>query len=160
MKKRGQAATEFLTTYGWAAIILIIVIITVISLGVFNPKAPNVCNSNSPIFCSDVKLTSSNTITLALSSSGTSIKTSPDLRTKISSIDLTGPIVTSCSGAVFMPDNIVPTDGQKSISCTLSGTFKKGLKFSGTASINYYLQETESNPLQHTAKITFSGLIE
>jgi len=53
MQKRGQAATEFLTTYGWAIIILIMVTAAILSLGVFSPKAPNECKTDTPFNCKD-----------------------------------------------------------------------------------------------------------
>lgn len=54
MEKRGQAATEFLTTYGWAIVILIMVTAAILSLGVFSPKAPNECKTEAPFNCKDV----------------------------------------------------------------------------------------------------------
>lgn len=54
MQKRGQAATEFLTTYGWAIIILVMVTAAILSLGVFSPKAPNECKTDAPFNCKDV----------------------------------------------------------------------------------------------------------
>ena len=38
MKERGQAAMEFLTTYGWAIIILVIVVSVLYVMGIFNPS--------------------------------------------------------------------------------------------------------------------------
>jgi hypothetical protein len=37
-KKRGQAAMEYLMTYGWALIILVAVLSVLFSMGVFNPQ--------------------------------------------------------------------------------------------------------------------------
>ena len=53
--KKAQAAMEFLTTYGWAILILIIVIVALANLGVFrSPSTPNTCNVAAPFACSDV----------------------------------------------------------------------------------------------------------
>ena len=162
--KRGkiaQAAVEFLTSYGWAILILVIIIVAIIGLGVFNPKAPNKCNSVDPIYCSDVRLTSStnptpNIITLALSASGTSTK--PGQETKITEIELDSPTSPPCTS--FSPTDIIPTNEQKAISCTLTGSLSKNQRFSGKATIIYFLQEAQSASLDHTAKISFSGEIE
>ncbi|MEK6932690.1 MAG: LamG domain-containing protein [Nanoarchaeota archaeon] len=54
MQKRGQAAIEFLTTYGWAILLLIIAVSAIIGLGVFDPKVPNTCNIDIPFICQDV----------------------------------------------------------------------------------------------------------
>jgi len=39
MNKKGQAALEFLMTYGWAILILVIVIAALFAMNVFNPGA-------------------------------------------------------------------------------------------------------------------------
>ncbi len=53
--KRGQSAMEFLMTYGWAILIVIIVLSSLYFLGVFSPKTPNNCNIQAPFVCSDFK---------------------------------------------------------------------------------------------------------
>ena len=154
--KKAQAAVEFLTTYGWAILILVIIVVAIIGLGVFNPKAPNKCNSVDPIYCSDVKLTSSGVITLALSASGTSTKSGQE--TKITEIKLDSPASSPCTS--FSPGNVIPTNEQKAISCTFASGLSKGSRLSGKATITYFLQEAQSASLQHTAKISFSGEVE
>ena len=53
--KKAQAAMEFLTTYGWAILILIIVIVALANLGIFrSPQTPNSCSVSAPFACSDV----------------------------------------------------------------------------------------------------------
>ena len=37
MRKKGQAAMEYLMTYGWAILIVIIVAAALYALGIFNP---------------------------------------------------------------------------------------------------------------------------
>lgn len=37
--KKGQAAAEYLVTYGWALLLLVVVIAIILSTGVFNPSA-------------------------------------------------------------------------------------------------------------------------
>ena len=54
MQKRGQAAIEFLTTYGWAILLLIIAVGAIVGLGVFDPKTPNICNADVPFICQEV----------------------------------------------------------------------------------------------------------
>ena len=155
MKKRGQAAIEFLTTYGWAILILIIVIAAIGALGVFSPKAPNKCDATSPIFCSDIKLDTNGVITLSLTASGTSTKSG--LETKVISITLDTPITASCTPS----PNIVFTDQYTTLNCdATSTTLSKGNRFTGNAKVEYYLRETESAPVKHTTKVIFSGTIE
>ncbi len=55
--KKAQAAMEFLTTYGWAILILIIVIVGLASLGVFkSPNTPNTCSISAPFGCNDITI--------------------------------------------------------------------------------------------------------
>ena len=53
MKKRGQAATEFLTTYGWAILILALIIVILVTIGVFKPNVPSECKVDLPFNCED-----------------------------------------------------------------------------------------------------------
>ena len=157
MKKRGQAATEFLTTYGWAILILLAIVIIVFNLNLFTPKAPNTCESVSPIFCSDVKLSGS-TINLILSSSGTSAQALPELRPVVNQVNLQSPNVYNC--VPTSPNNIIIPDQKTTITCIFPQSFTQGNRFSGTVKITYYLAETESLSLPHTIKLSFSGTIE
>ncbi|MCW1304729.1 MAG: hypothetical protein OH354_03050 [Candidatus Parvarchaeota archaeon] len=49
MKKKAQAALEYLMTYGWAILVIVIVIAALYALGVFTPKASVPC---TPCFSS------------------------------------------------------------------------------------------------------------
>ncbi len=53
MKKRGQAAMEFLMTYGWAILAAVIVIGVLASFGVFSPSkyVPTSCVLSAPLGC-------------------------------------------------------------------------------------------------------------
>jgi len=59
--KRGQAAIEFLTTYGWAVLVIAIVLVALVWLGVFNVQGqvPDRCTFPTGIKCVDVRITSS-----------------------------------------------------------------------------------------------------
>ena len=52
-KNKGQAALEFLMTYGWAILAAVIVIVVLASFGVFSPSnyVPNKCILSSPLGC-------------------------------------------------------------------------------------------------------------
>jgi len=51
--KKGQAAMEFLMTYGWAILAAVIVIAVLASFGVFSPSTyvPNQCTLTAPLGC-------------------------------------------------------------------------------------------------------------
>ena len=53
MLKRGQAASEFLTTYGWMIIILTLVIVILVTIGIFKPPIPSECKVDFPFTCED-----------------------------------------------------------------------------------------------------------
>ncbi len=56
--KRGQAAMEYLTTYGWAILIIVIVLAALIYMGVFNVmnKVPESCTFDPTLQCSSARL--------------------------------------------------------------------------------------------------------
>ena len=58
ISKRAQAALEFLTTYGWAFLVILIMIGTLAYFGVLSPGKflPNRCNFGSEFQCLDYQL--------------------------------------------------------------------------------------------------------
>ena len=54
MEKRGQVAMEFLMTYGWAILIILIAVGALWMLGVFSPSTPANCSLEAPFSCDDV----------------------------------------------------------------------------------------------------------
>src|SRR3989344_9119339 len=57
MQKRGQGAMEFLMTYGWAIIVVLVILSVLYFLGVFSPKTPNACSIEAPFVCNDFSAT-------------------------------------------------------------------------------------------------------
>ena len=53
--KKGQAAMEFLMTYGWAILAAVVVIGALAYFGVFSPGqyAPKTCTLNAPLWCDE-----------------------------------------------------------------------------------------------------------
>ena len=56
--KKGQIALEFLTTYGWAFLVILIMISTMTYFGIFNPSKilPDRCNFGTEIDCRDFQI--------------------------------------------------------------------------------------------------------
>ena len=54
--KKGQAAMEYLMTYGWAILVIVIVLAALLYLGVFNLRTPELCQLQVGTTCSSVKL--------------------------------------------------------------------------------------------------------
>jgi len=61
-KRKGQSAMEYLMTYGWAILVIIIVIAVLFYIGVLNPRnvTPSSCTFPPGITCSSYKLYASN----------------------------------------------------------------------------------------------------
>src|SRR3989338_2437457 len=53
--KKSQAALEFLTTYGWALLVMLVVIAVLAYFGILNPSSllPERCNFGADIGCID-----------------------------------------------------------------------------------------------------------
>ena len=170
MQKRGQAATEFLTTYGWAILILIIVIGLIYSLNIFNPKIENTCIGSDPIDCSDVRIKETSAsvtpINLVLTASG--VSTVVNEETYVREVKLNTPTMASCSQFAPPPGNFLTNNVQKSFNCNFTTlTLKKGARFSGTATICYTLPGSTHIGVgpcfidkSYQSKVLFSGMVE
>jgi uncharacterized protein (UPF0333 family) len=53
MKNKGQAAMEFLMTYGWAILAAVIAIGALAYLGVFSPETSDYCVISAPFSCDE-----------------------------------------------------------------------------------------------------------
>lgn len=63
-EKRGQVALEFLMTYGWAILVVLIAIAALAYFGVLNPQrfAPESCTISPGISCDDFKINSTSVV--------------------------------------------------------------------------------------------------
>jgi len=66
MNKKGQSAMEYLMTYGWAILVIIIVIAVLFYIGVLNPRnlTPASCTFPPGISCGSYKLSSTGYLTM------------------------------------------------------------------------------------------------
>ena len=153
--KKSQAAMEFLMTYGWAILIIMIVMAILFSLNIFNPRVPNSCISVSPITCYDIRLDESKTIQIVLSSSETD-------ESWVSKIEITNPMFSQCT-----QENInggsptaygISVDDKTILFCQItSETLNKNSNFEGNAEVVYKLSGGSN---AHKVNIKFSGTIE
>ena len=147
-ERKGQAATEFLMTYGWTILVIMIIIAVLFALGGFDIKTPNTCFTPDPYKCLDVKFTSStNTFTALISGSGID-GTSND--NKANTIKINGQ---DC--AITQGDLKDSEDAAKEVRCILNG-LSKGNKFDGIISLSY--RKYGGNA--HTVNGQFSGTVE
>jgi len=138
MRKKGQSATEFITTYGFALVIIAIGVGAVFYLTSGRVQVPTQCNFNDPFSCNDLKVQPTSA-TLDITASGTA----PGSRV---AMVING--VSSSCGAL--------SGVRQTITCP--GTFgDEGEHFSGTISLEYTL---EGGTIPHTSVFTISGTIE
>ena len=152
MFKKGQAAMEYLMTYGWAILVVLIALGALFYLGVFNPTVPSTCQISAPFSCMDVlgKDGSPDTVTLKVGASGIS---------SASIVPATGIQVNGANCVLSTPatgDIANAKNNPMSVICT-SPAVSKGDKFSGTVTIAY---TTSTGGLSHTTIGQFSGTVE
>ena len=151
--KKAQAAMEFLMTYGWAILIILIALGVLFYLGVFSPKVSNNCIASAPLTCTDIKADSvlaTDEIKVALGAVGVDLAT-----LKKATVTVNTPINVVCNAGadITLSTSTIRTE---TISCT-SNVITKGAKFSGSFDVDYTLQ---GSTISHTSKITFSGTVE
>ena len=76
MKKRGQAALEFLTTYGWAFLVILVMIAALAYFGVLSPQniVPDSCQLTTGFDCVDFQVTPTQTELLIINNLGRTIE--------------------------------------------------------------------------------------
>jgi len=159
MNKKSQSAMEYLMTYGWAILVVLIALGALFYLGVFSPKTPPTCIVSSPLTCIDVKAVDATApnfdyMAVSVASTGTSSAT-------LGVITLSTPSGTTCLGNRWDNAN-VPTTATTTRTCTPVGvdanplTLTKGQKFSGTVTVTY----TPTGGTSHTVDMQVSGTVE
>jgi len=125
-KKRGQAALEFLMTYGWAILAAIIVIGVLAYFGVFSPGkyAPNACAVTAPFYCNAWNAKASAGVTIELKNNGGD------------TYDISSVVVTNC-GTNSAGWAGVAADATQAITVTCSPVLTSGNAFKGDITISY-----------------------
>ena len=129
MIKRGQAAMEFLMTYGWAILVVLIAIGALAYFGVLSPERflPEKCiiASGSGLFCDDYNAVSGSGVTVRVRNILTEDVT-------ITSVVVTDPSIT-CS---FSGSTTITPDSTSDFLAACVG-LTSGQKIKGDISINY-----------------------
>ncbi len=89
--KRGQSALEYLVTYGWAILAIVIIAGVLWYFGIFNPSkfaGDKQCGGFSAFVCQDFKISSAGALTIVLNNK---------VGGSITSVNMSGGGVTSCS---------------------------------------------------------------
>ena len=139
-KRSGQAAMEFLMTYGWAILVVLIVIGALAYFGVLNPQSflPKRCNLGPGLTCVDSKLAAAGSLDIIISNGlGNAIK--------ITGIELNDSPATAL-GACFSAQEVTLTPGQTSskitFPCGLPTTLTVGQRIKAVTSVSYTDQAT------------------
>jgi len=93
--KKGQAALEYLVTYGWAILVVLVVLSSLYFLGVFNPKTTNTYSIKAPLLIQD----------MAVRDNGILFKISSNIADAASITDITinGQSCNSLGGFLYNP---------------------------------------------------------
>ena len=158
--RKAQTAMEFLMTYGWVAIIILIVLAALFSLGGFNPNInKGICNSEVPFSCTDIKL-GENTDSLSLSLRASGVKyIGYNINNAVKINDVNCPITDDGDPAPNNLDEkmVNAKTAYVEVKCDAGAlNLIKDDEFSGSIILDY----TEINGLMHNAEITFNGLVE
>ena len=124
INKKGQAAMEFLMTYGWALLVVLIAIGALASFGVLNPSQflPEVCTLPAGLMCTDHDVTTT-TISIAVQNG---------MGNDIKNVELDGP----CTAADPVD---IASGSSDTVTCT-DASLTQGDNFDGNAeglTLNY-----------------------
>ena len=147
-------------TYGWVAIIILIVLAALFALGVFNPSInKGICNSEVPFSCTDVKLSeTANSLSLSLRASGVKY-IGYDINNAVKINDVNCPITDDGDSAPNNLDENMINAKTAYVEVKWDASALSLIKddeFSGSITLNY----TEIGGLTHDVEITFNGKVE
>ena len=139
MQKKGQAAMEFLMTYGWAILAAVVAIGVLAYFGVFSPGRylPEICTITSPLGCEEQ----------AISTSGIRLIIRNGAGSPITIHNLT---VFGCGENLAIADLADGATTDQTLSCTLVS----GAKFRGDIAIIY---QKSGATLNKTSSGSISG---
>ncbi len=126
MRRKGQAAMEFLMTYGWAILAAVVVIGVLAYFGVFSPGryVPSACVANAPFSCDEYNIQTDGVHVILRNGAGEAI----DLH-KIE-------IGTACLyDASVSP--VAVADGAQTAEITVACTLTSGSRFNEDMTITY-----------------------
>src|SRR3989344_60033 len=136
INKKSQSAMEYLMTYGWAILVVLIALGALFYLGVFSPKTPNTCTAVAPFTCIDTKVvTGLAGDQMVIGASG------------VSGTPTFAGFVGTCTGAAWAGAFI---NGQNTVTLTCPDALARGSQFSGSFDMAY---TAIGGGLSHTIKV-------
>ena len=129
--KKAQAAMEFLMTYGWAILVVLVAIGALAYFGVLAPDRflPKKCIVSAGIACVDHKATSS----------GLEIVLKNGMGYDMTAVTLTVPECAGATAATPTGDNVLTNGEEDTYTLTCPGGIT-GSKFTGTLNLTYGLE--------------------
>ena len=139
--KKGQAAMEFLMTYGWALLVVLIAIAALAFFGVLNPSRflPNSCNLAPGFGCVDFKADDSDDLVTIILQNGLG-DTLNNVRLSLTSAQ------GGCASVAFNPPNTQLLDGSQTTFTGACSGLAIGSKLKGDLIITY----TTSSGVSHS----------
>ena len=126
MNKKAQAAMEFLMTYGWAILVVLVAIGALAYFGILNPQRflPNSCTIAPGLSCDGFRVTTTNV----------ELKVRNGMGKDLSNVSVQVTSCTDATGLTLDDGNQLDLSGGNGLSCSISGSsFRGDLNFSYTA---------------------------
>jgi len=158
MNVKGQAALEYMLTYGWAILVIMIVGLALWQMGLFNPPNPTPgCHGFSQITVLDQKLNisaSNGILTLVLSNDGGATMKIQSGGIDASIFDIDCSCYSGCSADPFRPGQTLRT----TLTCNnLAATYASGDYYRAYINITY---TNKASGITHTSSGVCWGTIE
>lgn len=129
--RKGQAAMEFLMTYGWAILAAVIVIGVLAYFGVFSPGklVPEACTLSAPLGCNEARINSTAVTVIFRNGVG-------------ETVDVRNLSVGNCGSTGYYNNVSDGTNAQVSINCAhpIGSTFKGDLEVTWIKSTGTFIQ--------------------
>jgi hypothetical protein len=153
MNKKGQAAMEFLMTYGWAILVVIAAIAALAYFGVLDPGRllPERCQSSAGMDCVDKAVITTQGITVAL-------RNNVGFDIDVTAVDVPGSSCTAelFNGAAQDPDQANVSNNDVFRVGVGGCAWNSGDKFDDVLVVNYTNSETR---LDHAVRIDIRGKV-
>ncbi|MFH1400568.1 MAG: hypothetical protein ABIH41_03550 [Nanoarchaeota archaeon] len=156
---KGQAAIEYLVTYGWILIVILVVLGFIIYFNLFNAKRflPEHCNFGDQLQCVDFSITTSGgtgTVSLILEN---------NFAKEIQINNITSPdpqvLLNACHAVTIKPGNSSSGDPANSFHCDISMPYNEGDKEQFTFILGFQRYASPLTTPEHSVRGTVTTVI-
>ncbi|MBI4399599.1 hypothetical protein HY570_02520 [Candidatus Micrarchaeota archaeon] len=142
--RKGQAAMEYLMTYGWAILVIILVLALLLYLGVFAPSTPEACRGPAGWTCSRTRLTTDAVLTTAFSFPLRDVTITRLKCTQESGVVTTGASAWSGSQVILRGDTVSFTLTCHDTTGAAINSFVQGQEYRGRVNVQFYYNDEGS----------------